>query len=125
MINFGTIFRFKELYYIYLVQTDDVLYAAKILDKELTKQLVRSRDSKSRSSINKTHEKPLYCFVILHTNQFKDQAAHYGSPDMATDLDMEVISMLNEEDVKSLKNEISCDIAANKNLKKLVSEMLN
>ena len=50
MLGFGTIFRYQENYYVHLVETDDTIYAAKILDKEITRQLVRNRDLKSRET---------------------------------------------------------------------------
>ena len=65
MLGFGTIFRYQENYYVHLVETDDTIYAAKILDKEITRQLVRNRDLKSRDPRNRTSEKPMYCFVVL------------------------------------------------------------
>ena len=36
MLDFGSIFRYKEDYYVYLVETGSLTFAARILDKENT-----------------------------------------------------------------------------------------
>lgn len=114
MINFGDVFRYNnEECYVYLIQIDDIIYAAKILNKELTNEFVRLQNRKSRNPLNRTHEKSTFCFVILTTDEFSDQAAHYGSPQMPTDISdkMQKISTLNTEDIELLKKEIGEDIA--------------
>ena len=125
MLSFGTIFRYQENYYVHLIETDDTIYAAKILDKEITKQLVRNRDLKSRDPRNRTSEKPVYCFVVLSTKDFAEQAAHYGVPAMAMGISIEVISVLNEEDIKVLKEEIMNDWAVAHILKKTLVDLSN
>lgn len=123
MLNFGSVFRYGENFYVYLMQTEDTIYAAKILHKELTEDLVRSRNIKSRNPKNKVSEKPMYCFVVLSTQEFKGQAAHYGNPGMSPNIPIEGYSELNEADLKILKHEISIDKAAQIILRKTIKEL--
>ena len=123
MLNFGSVFRYRELFYVYLIQTDDNIYAAKILDRETTKELIKNYEVKSKNPRNRTNEKPIYCFVILTTDEFKDRAAHYGAPDMPTDIAIEPFSMLNESDLNKLKKEIIEDANTPLVLRKTLKEL--
>jgi hypothetical protein len=123
MLEFGTIFRHKEEYYVYLVQVEELIFVAKIHDIETTKRLVRSRENKSKNPHNHTDEQPLYCFIILTTNSFENHCAHYGRPNLPNDTQPEIISKLNEGDLENLKNEIKKDGAASPLLRETISKL--
>lgn len=124
MLDFGSIFRYKESYYVYLLQRGDLTFAARIIDSEKTKDLIRHRDARSKSPKNHTADQPLYCFVVLTTSDFEDQAAHYGRPEIQIDGGaFEVISRLNEVDLEALKEEIRTDGAVNTSLKNGINEL--
>lgn len=123
MLDFGSIFRFKEVFYVYLLQTDEFIYVAKILDAEVTKTLIRFRDLKSKDPRNNTDQKPMYCFVVLSTDGFFQQAAHYEQPGMSTDSPVEPMGHLSEVDSQLLRDEIKSDTAVNAFLKKSITEL--
>ncbi len=123
MFNFGSIFRYKEYYYVYLVQRGEFTFAARIVDPEKTRELSKMRDLKSKNPKNRTTEQPLYCFTILTTDEFRDSSAHYGRPEISTDGGFELISQLNEEDIEKLKQDIKSDGAISPLLKEAISEI--
>ena len=108
MVNFGTIFRYNEEYYVYLIETDSILFAARIINKDITKQLIK----RVNNPAVKANGKPMYCFVVLSTNGFKEQAAHYGQPELSKNIYQDVVGELNEEDFNELKEEIKKDSAS-------------
>jgi len=119
MINFGTIFRYNGQYFVYLIETEDVLFAARIIDKDKTKQLIKKVGSPS----TKTDGKILYCFVVLSTNGFEDQAAHYGQPNLSKGIYCDVVGELNERDFNELKDEIKTDPASPIILRETISKL--
>jgi hypothetical protein len=130
MLNFGTIFRYKEKYYVYLVQTEELTFAARIHDIETTKDLVKSRDRKSKNPNNFTYEQPMYSFVVLTTDKFKDHCAHYGKPELSVpetqkENQFELIKELNKLDLENLKHEITEDKAVNPLLKETMLSLFH
>lgn len=113
MINFGDVFRFKEEMYVYLVQAGELTFAARILDRALTQQLIASRDKNAKNPHRRSEEKLMYCFAVLTTDDFREQAAHYGKPEMPTDATPEPVRRLCEADIEKLKIEIMNDGATN------------
>ena len=123
MINFGNIFKYQDDFYVYLVQTGDIIYAARIIDLEQTKALIKFRDRMAKNPTKMAPDKPLYCFVVLCTDDFANQAAHYGKPEMSKDIVINPISMLNQHDLKNLSQEIINDKAAAPLLKEVVGKI--
>ena len=119
MISFGSVFRYRENLYVYLVQVDDLIFAARILDRETTDALVKARDNKGKSPKNRIQDNPMYCFVILSTDEFRGQAAHYHQQ-LPTDSQPEELRVLSKEDIEALKNEIYTDTATFPALRKAV-----
>ena len=125
MINFGDVFRYNEELYVYLVQIDDITFAAKIISKEVTDAFVRLRDTKSKTPGNKTHERTSFCFVVLSSDEFRGQAAHYGRPQMPAEISekIQLVCTLNKEDIELLKSDIKEDVATFEILRKTISEL--
>ena len=126
-MKLGDVFRYRENLYVYLVQKDDITFVAKILSREDTSQLVKLREVQELKPNKKVHERPMFCFVVLSTDAFKDQGAHYGSPQMDTDVTekAQFISNLNDQDIESLKLEIRDDIATFKDLRETFSKLFS
>lgn len=123
MFSFGKIFRYKDAYYIYLVQVSDVTYAAKILDLEITKQLLRKLDGLPKTRNDQTDNSPLFSFVILTTDDFCNQAAHYGGQGMLGELPCEIVGEINEDDRNTLIDVIVADTASPIALRNAIGEM--
>ncbi len=76
LVTFGTLFEYNNKQYIFLARTEEVIYAGQILDEEKTKWLQQLCDDRVKK--NRDVSRPLYCFVILSTEEMKDRAAFLG-----------------------------------------------
>jgi len=107
IVKFGDVFRHNEKEYVFLAQTDEIVYAAKILDKITTNTLKEMSDRVEVKNSNRK-KNPAYSFVILQTENFKDRAAHFRRTDntehRASSFD--VVGTLNKTDCLQIKNEI-------------------
>jgi hypothetical protein len=108
LLIFGSIFLYRDSTYIYLAGTDEVWYAAKILDKEKSIQLKRLTELQIRRNMENIGKQPLFCFVELRTEAFKGQIAHLGHTENDTwsETPKLIEVQLDREDLKSLKEEI-------------------
>lgn len=77
-IKFGTAFRYREKDFVFLAKTENIVYAAQILDEELTHEVKKmyERVEKRRRD---AHQELLYCFVELRTEEFAERAAHFAN----------------------------------------------
>lgn len=108
MIKFGDVFRYREELYVFLAKTDDVVFAAQIIDEDKVAS-INSHMAKISSHDSRRFENILYCFVTLETDMFKGQGAHLnkaqgGSNELNFD---ELISNLEKVDLKKIKEEIN------------------
>jgi len=81
-LAFADIFRFSEQEFVYLACTESINYAAKILDRGVTRTL--DKRLKAAERLGEPHrsraiESPMYCFIILKTPSFNERAAHFGN----------------------------------------------
>lgn len=121
MIKFGDIFRYNEKIFVYLGQTEDITFAARILDGGQTRELLRlNKISENRRISRPIDESTVFCFVILSTDGFNEQAVHLHESDYNTDIHPEFIIELNKEDVEKLKKEIEEKSAIPSALKEIV-----
>ncbi len=101
-VKFGDVFRYKEDDYVYLAQTDEMLYAAKILNNFETKavnDLYEKRARDPRNS-NRIENHRLFCFVVLRTEDFRGRIASLGKTDNPS-ISVEILkTSLNKEDLK-------------------------
>ena len=106
-IKFGDVFRYREKEYVFLVQTEEVIYAAKILDQENTER-VQKLASRPRAMNITNQGNVAYSFIILHTADFRSRAAHLGNPGGAEHQisSFDLICTLDKEDVTNIKKEI-------------------
>lgn len=109
IVKFGDIFRYREEEYAYLAQNGEIIYAAKILDKEKTDQVLKLCDKQYKYAPNneKIKSNVLYSFVMLSTDEFKDRMAHFEGTDKNNiEPSFDIIGSLNEKDLKAVKHEI-------------------
>src|SRR3989344_9097378 len=103
-VKFGDVFRYKEEDYVYLAQTDEALYAAKILNNFETKavsDLYEKRTRDPRNS-NRIENHRLFCFVVLRTEDFRERVASLGKTDNPS-ISVEILkTSLNKEDLKGI-----------------------
>lgn len=80
MATFGCIFRFDEKEYVFLAQTSEIIYAARILDIEMTHRIVEKDNERMKMNFHRPHKAvhPLYCFTILRTKDFEGRMANLG-----------------------------------------------
>ena len=80
MIKIGDIFRHKENEYVYLVEFQDIIYAARILPELLTQKLNSTYEKKCKGGETESRllKKNHFCFVMLRKEEFKNRAAHLG-----------------------------------------------
>lgn len=126
MIKFGDVFIFNEEEYIFLARTANVIYSAKILEIEKTKEIEREADRVSRNhkEQHKLKDNILYCYVVLTTKEFKDQAAHCGMAGRQPGIEIESLEtvVICKEDLKAIKEEIIKG-PVNEELKKRVKDI--
>ena len=111
MVTFGEVVKYKETEYVYLAATAVIIYLAKILnrtDGEAISRLYLKRQSQGAMSNIKTADSPLYCFVQLTTDEYKDRLAHFHQPgqDFGRDYAMDSVGRLNDADLKEIKETI-------------------
>lgn len=109
MITFGEVVNYDEAQYVFLAATEKIIYLAKILNSHEAKR-VNNLCAKRQSDgqLAKVENSPLYCFVILSTDNFKDRMAHLGSTghDFISNLVMDIIGRLNGDDLREIKKTI-------------------
>jgi hypothetical protein len=109
-VKFGDVFEFNEKYYIFLAKTEDIIYVAQILspiDSDKVRRMCEVKLKQAKNSILLKNN-PLYCYVVLRTEEFKERLAHFHqSQKNETDLIVEeVVCTLNKDDLKDIKEEI-------------------
>ena len=126
--EFGEIFRYNEYFYVYLAQNELFVYAAKILNPEMTLSLKNIDDRKAKlPTASKSDGHKAYAYVLLTTEQFINRAAHLGSPAEDADkiLNFDWIGcVINKNDKDALKIEILREGSpVEKGLKKIFQNM--
>lgn len=107
MIKFGDTFLHKEKEYVFLAKTEDIVYAAQILDEQKTNNVNRLYELKSRTE--RCEDRILFCFVILKTEEFKNRMVHFKNTARGEDkinFDELKENVLNSDDLREIKEEI-------------------
>lgn len=121
-IVFGDVFEHNNKFYVFLVKSEEVLYVAEILNLEKSQLLERSFNAAIRK--NRPIRNPLYCYVKLETEKFKDRVAHCGLPGKDIFSIKKSSIILKSKDIKAIYKEIRDDKAPVPiELKKLVKEL--
>ena|SRR3990167_106700 len=125
-LTFGDVFRFKEKEYIFLASTQEIIYAAFILNSVQSKQVITQFDRQRNAEKMKSN--PAYCFIQLRTEEFKDRIAHFARTDAGeyskidNALYFDKIGKLNNQDIEEIKREIQSGPVPIR-LKELIAEL--
>jgi hypothetical protein len=114
-VKFGDVFKFKEKDYIFLAKSDQIIFAAEILDGGSTKQIKDLYERSCRNGrIEKVKSNILYCFVELSTEEFKGRMAHFvkSEKDENNFFIGESYLSLDKKDILELKKEIEQENSA-------------
>lgn len=113
MLKFGDTFKYREKDYVYLAKTEEITYAAEILNREFSRLLdnVHNKRIANSAKTERVLNMPLYYFVMLKTEPFQGRAAHFyytGKGDTAGSecAFFEPIKSLGEIDLKEILDEI-------------------
>ena len=109
-VKFGDVFEYQGTDYVFLAETTEIIYAAKILNREQTEKIQSQYNrliSSGRGSKSPVLDHVIYCFVILHTEEFSGRMAHFAKTG-ENDFQIAVnhICTLSFEDKKEIKEEI-------------------
>ncbi|MDP3995979.1 MAG: hypothetical protein Q8P74_01900 [bacterium] len=120
IMTFGEVFNIGEKDYVYLIEYNDITYAARILDEHTSGILNNIYEKKKANGNLGLEEKSNFCFVMLTTVEVENRAAH-----LAIDADHEAGTLplnspfcsLDRDDLKMIVREIK-DGPVAENLKK-------
>jgi len=102
---FGDIFILNEQEFIFLGKTSDILYVARILDLETSKEVERTFLKKIVR--NKRTDGTLFCFTKLETNNLKGRVASLTQPIMSAGIQYKKTNLrISEKDKNNLADEI-------------------
>ncbi len=122
---FGDIFEYNSEEYIFLAETEDVTFAARILNKELSRDFIDRRETVERKNSYRI-DNLVYSFVVLKTPQLQGRVAHlYGSDrNVAKGVFYTSLNIsLLKEDLKQLQEEITQKKCVSERLKKEVKDL--
>ena len=117
IIDFGSVVYYNEIEYVFLAETEEIIYLARILNKEDTKKILEQYKKVYSTGSKNTPirlQNPLYSFIELKTDQFRDRIAHLNRTDQSFDSAMifrKICDLLNE-DKRDLKKEILRETSA-------------
>lgn len=124
---FGDVFRYNDNDYIYLAKTDDLTYAAQILNEDIAKRI----EGLYKTQLSHGKMTPvlegniLYCYVILQTKELKAKMAHFEQTrkDSTNLIGDKLPISLNKKDLKLIKEEIMSKPAIPTGLKFAVKDI--
>lgn len=105
LVKFGDVFRHREREYVFLAETDDAVYAARILNERETQRFETLADQLTARAANPTRiGSSAFSYVILNTEEFRDRAAHLASTEHSEHQTsrFDVFSTLTAEDCASI-----------------------
>jgi hypothetical protein len=123
---FGDIFRYEQKEYIFLAKSERIIYAAEILNSEISEKinnLFQGRLAKGKDSVLETNI--LYCYVLLQTEEYRNRCAsfaHSGKDDFGITF-QKLSIVLSSVDLKFIKKEIMEKRAIPKELKLLIANI--
>lgn len=105
---FGDIFSYQDDEYIFLANTTEQLFAAKILNKELTQEIVSAYKKALKSGSPARERALVFCYVELKTEDFRGRIASLAKTE---NTNFDILSnkssyTLCREDLQTLKKEI-------------------
>jgi len=125
-MKFGEVVKYREYEYVYLMETTETAYLAKIHNKEYSEKLILLQKkvfTEGSRRMAYIQASPRWAFMELSTKEFKDRVAYYGLPAFNLEDVMDVIADLDKEDKKRLKRAIEIDPGVAKELREHVSNI--
>jgi len=124
-MKFGTVFRYVDKEYVYLVETPEAIYAARILTLPETKKVAEQYTRSVAKNIPNVERMPVYSYVILETKELKERAAHFLGTDSNrfSDLFVPLNIVLTKADLQKIKDEIIKDGCVSIRLRDLVKDI--
>lgn len=125
-LSFGDVFQYNNKEYIFLAETEDILYAARILNPNKSTILKRTYESAVKRNSPLVETNAAYSFVVLQTKEFKERAASFFDTGNERFDDYEYISLnvtLCREDLLEIKEEITKKKCISRTLKELVKDI--
>lgn len=107
MGTFGDIFRYNGKEYILLKFTENIIYAAKILNEEESKRLSSLYEQRQAAGIRDLEARTIFAFVTLYTQGFEGRNAHLCDTDKhgIRTIGIELIGIrISDDDIKEIKN---------------------
>lgn len=123
--TFGDLFNFQAIDYIFLAETEENIYAGRILNRTQTQILTKYYETalkKGSSVLDGT----VYSFVVLSTKDLKERAAYFrdtGRGNFDVSLFIPLSIQLSIEDFKAIKDEIIKKRCVSIKLKELVKDI--
>lgn len=106
MLTFGKVFRHRDKLYVFLAEIDSVIYSAKILDCQVSKTLEQAYNQQVVAKGISDREQLAWAFVMLTTEEWNNQACHYGNTTEYDGRFEEIFKELNSQDLENLKKEM-------------------
>lgn len=108
MLNFGDTFYLEDKEYVWLHSDGDTIYSAIVLGNEETKKVKDLEKPASKKGV--AHNKILFCYVELSTEDYCDCSANLITVNKHSHTDYKVIrhtqKKINEKDLRAIKSEI-------------------
>lgn len=113
LIKFGDIFGFNEKDFVFLAKTEDIVYAAEVLNMDQSRQfkVLCDKVAKNSKESYKLKQQRLYCFVELKTKSFEERIAYYGRTERNDTIDLfnDIKGSLDKSDLAELHKELIAD----------------
>ncbi len=125
LFAFGDLFRYKNNEYIYLAETEDVLFAARILSFDQSKTLTKYYEAAIKKNSGAV-DGPVYSFVMLETKDLLKRAAYFrdtGNERFESYLFTPINIKLSKKDLLEIKNEITKKKCISIKLQELVRDI--
>lgn len=124
-LAFGDVFRFRETEYVYLAGVDQITYAAKILEPQLSRKVITiyERVSSRGGAATRLEDSPVYCFVVLRTPDYVNRVANYaqqGTNEITDAVGFEKLTQLIPEDIEELRKAVIGSKGVSQELRDLV-----
>lgn len=124
-MTFGTVFRYLDKEYVYLAETPEAIYAARILNHIETKRVAGLYEKQVAKNMPNIDRMPIYSYVILETQALKDRAASFHRTDSSsfTNILTPLNITLTKEDLRKIKDEITKDGCVSIRLRDLIKDI--
>jgi len=122
LLKFGDVFRHNGEEYIFLKATENIIYAAKVLNDVFSRKVLSSYENEQSKGKKDLESKILFAFVVLSTDQLKERVAHFGKTgenDISSMVEPLGFS-ISESDIKEIKELIKSSPCIPGELKDLV-----